>query len=274
MAAKKSPFFDKILPALYSLGAAVVIFGAWAKILHKDFADIMLTVGLLTEAAIFLTFAFQSYFQETNEYEWERVYPELDSNYKGTGRAVNEAKGLGNQLDSALSNSGLNSDVFNSLKTGISNLSDTASKMADLGNASLATKSYTESLQSASGLLNEYNTSIKSTTGTISELNKAYQASVSEITQNSGEAKEYRNQVSEFNKKMGALNAAYDVELQETNKHLKSLNGLYSNINSAIENLSEAGKDSITFKNEMNKLNANVSSLNSVYGSMLSAMKS
>lgn len=62
MAGKKSAFFDKILPTLYSVGAAVVIFGAWAKILHKDFADIMLTIGLLTEAVIFLSFAFQTFF--------------------------------------------------------------------------------------------------------------------------------------------------------------------------------------------------------------------
>ena len=68
MAAKKSVFFDKVLPTLYSVGAAVVIFGAWAKILHKDFADIMLTIGLLTEAVIFLTFAFQSYFQDNDFY--------------------------------------------------------------------------------------------------------------------------------------------------------------------------------------------------------------
>lgn len=49
---------DKIVNIIVCLGAAVVIFGAWAKILHKSFADIMLTVGLLTEAAIFLVYAF------------------------------------------------------------------------------------------------------------------------------------------------------------------------------------------------------------------------
>jgi hypothetical protein len=44
--------------AVVSIGAAVVIFGAWAKILHKSYADFMLTVGLLTEAAIFIIYAF------------------------------------------------------------------------------------------------------------------------------------------------------------------------------------------------------------------------
>ncbi|MFN5930822.1 MAG: GldL-related protein, partial [Sphingobacteriales bacterium] len=39
---------NKYVNIFVSIGAAVVIFGAWAKILHKSFADIMLTIGLLT----------------------------------------------------------------------------------------------------------------------------------------------------------------------------------------------------------------------------------
>ncbi|MFM2233236.1 MAG: gliding motility protein GldL [Bacteroidota bacterium] len=52
-----SSTFEKYVNIFVSIGAAVVIFGAWAKILHKSFADIMLTVGLLTEAVIFLVYA-------------------------------------------------------------------------------------------------------------------------------------------------------------------------------------------------------------------------
>src|ERR1700712_2650844 len=49
---------ERLVNVIVCVGAAVVIFGAWAKILHKPFADMMLTVGLLTEAAIFLIYAF------------------------------------------------------------------------------------------------------------------------------------------------------------------------------------------------------------------------
>ena len=49
---------DKIVNIIVCVGAAVVIFGAWAKILHQSYADVMLTVGLLTEAVIFLVYAF------------------------------------------------------------------------------------------------------------------------------------------------------------------------------------------------------------------------
>jgi hypothetical protein len=44
---------DKIINTIFSFGAAVVIFGAWGKLEHKDFGDQALTAGLLTETAIF-----------------------------------------------------------------------------------------------------------------------------------------------------------------------------------------------------------------------------
>jgi gliding motility-associated protein GldL len=49
---------EKILNLAYSLGAAVVIFGAWCKLEHKSFADTMLTIGLFTEVAIFIIYGF------------------------------------------------------------------------------------------------------------------------------------------------------------------------------------------------------------------------
>jgi hypothetical protein len=49
----KTKSFKTLKNLLFGVGAAVVIVGAWAKILHLPFANIMLTVGLLTEAVIF-----------------------------------------------------------------------------------------------------------------------------------------------------------------------------------------------------------------------------
>lgn len=45
--------FDKILNTAFSFGAAIVIFGAWSKIEHKEYGDDAITAGLLTETAIF-----------------------------------------------------------------------------------------------------------------------------------------------------------------------------------------------------------------------------
>lgn len=47
---------DKIINTAFSLGAAIVIFGAWSKIEHKDYGDKALTAGLLTETGIFCVY--------------------------------------------------------------------------------------------------------------------------------------------------------------------------------------------------------------------------
>lgn len=54
---------EKFSNLIYSIGAAIVIFGAWAKIIHKPFADTMLTVGLITEAVLFVYMGITDYFK-------------------------------------------------------------------------------------------------------------------------------------------------------------------------------------------------------------------
>jgi hypothetical protein len=49
-------YTDKILNTAYSFAAAIVVFGAWAKLENKDFGDLALTVGLLVESSIFLIY--------------------------------------------------------------------------------------------------------------------------------------------------------------------------------------------------------------------------
>lgn len=63
----------------YSFGAAIVILGALAKLTHWPYGlgNIMLTVGLLTEFLVFLISAFD---RPAKEYQWEQVFPVLDSN--------------------------------------------------------------------------------------------------------------------------------------------------------------------------------------------------
>ena len=47
---------EKIINTAYSFGAAVVVFGAWAKMEHKEYGSIALAVGMLTETAIFFIY--------------------------------------------------------------------------------------------------------------------------------------------------------------------------------------------------------------------------
>ena len=56
MAARKRTFLT-FIDVMVSAGAAVIIFAAWAKLTHQSYADLLLTVGMWTETAIFLIYA-------------------------------------------------------------------------------------------------------------------------------------------------------------------------------------------------------------------------
>lgn len=59
MASKSNFFYSSVMPKIYGIGAAVVILGAMFKILDWQGANIMIGVGLTTEAAIFFLSAFE-----------------------------------------------------------------------------------------------------------------------------------------------------------------------------------------------------------------------
>ncbi|MDR0866207.1 MAG: gliding motility protein GldL [Candidatus Symbiothrix sp.] len=63
----------------YNIGAAIVIIGALAKLTHWPWGlgNIFLTIGLLTEFFVFLISAFD---RPAKEYQWDRVFPVLDTN--------------------------------------------------------------------------------------------------------------------------------------------------------------------------------------------------
>ena len=93
--------FDKIINTLYSFGAAIVIFGAWAKIESKEFATTALTAGLMTETAIFCIYGVLEWRRQPSERESPSVPPvagtpvqrenmeELTSSIQQTVRVLN-----------------------------------------------------------------------------------------------------------------------------------------------------------------------------------------
>ena len=60
----------------YSVGAAIVIWGALFKILHLPGGNTLLCIGMGTEIAMFILTAFD---RPPKEYSWEDVFPVLDS---------------------------------------------------------------------------------------------------------------------------------------------------------------------------------------------------
>lgn len=260
--AAKNASLDKGLQVVASAGASVVIIGALFKILHIEGANTALMVGMGTEAVIFLLFAIQAWITPTaKDYEWEKVYPELADDAAPVAKPL-AGKGFTAQLDGMLADAKIGPELVSSLGQGMKSLTDTVSKIGQITDATVAT--------------NDYAKNVKVAAGSLVEMNKSYgtaMSAVSEMASATTDAKEYRAQFSEVTKKMGALNAVYELELQDTNRHLKAMNAFYGNLTSAMDNMASASKDTQQFKEQLAKLTANLNSLNSVYGGMLTAMK-
>ncbi len=141
--------FKNFMAKLYGWGAAVVILGAMFKILHLPGADYMLVIGLTTEAVIFFFSAFE---KPHEEYDWTLVYPELagmsdDEDYNSSNQNSLSAT---QELDRMLEDAKIDSELIESLGSGLRRFGDAASKLTETSEAAAATGAYNEQLSLAS----------------------------------------------------------------------------------------------------------------------------
>ncbi|RYY33973.1 MAG: gliding motility protein GldL [Sphingobacteriaceae bacterium] len=263
MAAKKKSFgIDNII----SIGATVVIIGLLFKINHYPGAEYLIAIGLGAEAVLFLILGLQ---RDTKEVDWTRAYPELDEDYNGelpkaTARvAAAPATGFSNTaaLDKMLSDAKIGPELISSLGDGLRTFGDKVSAISRVGDAGTAT--------------NEYIAKLKSASSSYDNLSVAFEkaaTNLNEMANSNVDSKAYHDQVNALAKNLSALNAVYELELQDSTAHLKSMNTFYHNLSLTMQNFNESIEDSKHFKEEVGRLAKNLASLNAIYGNMLSAM--
>lgn len=254
----ESKGFKSFMAKAYGIGAAIVIIGALFKILHWPGADLMLMVGLLTEAAIFFISAFEPPHAEP---DWTLVYPELAGLEPKEKKSTSNKGSITQQLDKMLEDAKIGPDLISSLGNGMRTLSENVTSMKDLSNAAVATDSYTKNVQQAADSLTGINTSYS----------KAVVAMEGIVNASEG-SREYGAQIEKMTKNLSSLNSIYELEIAESNNHLKSINEFVNGLSKVVNTLNETSNNADQFKGEMDKLNKNISSLNSVYGNMLAAM--
>jgi len=259
----KTRRYRQFMAKVYGLGASVVLIGALFKINHYTGADIMLIVGLGTEAIIFFFSAFEPPFTEP---DWSMVYPELAGMYHGVeGTELKRRKSPTEQLDDMFEKAKVDQDVIEKLGAGMEKLSENASQLGKLSDASVATDEFTANLSEASSsakefgeavandvtATNEYGESLKSVKDGASSLASAYvQASdILKGDMNSTEqfadtvkgatesaqilANSYAKSAEILSKSVSALDFtavegdAYNQQLRKISENLAALNAIY-----------------------------------------------
>lgn len=256
--------FKYLKNIIIGVGAAVIMLGALGKITHQNVLginpDTMLFYGLWIEAIIFLI---QGLVPPKKDYYWEKLYPKLDKYGGGVdGAAKLNGKSQTAELDQMLSNSKINQTTIDGFGKSLSNFGSSIDRLSNVTETVSAT--------------NEYNTKAKEAAQALTQVKDAYSkaaAVAGTLSISAEETKGYQDQVVQVTKNLSALNAVYELELSDTNSHLKNMNKYYSNLSVAMKNLDDSLEDTQKYKEQMAGLTKNLSRLNTVYGNMLSAMQ-
>jgi len=200
----------------YGMGAAVVILGALFKITHLEFGfitgNLMLTIGLVTEALIFGLSAFEPV---DNELDWSLVYPELaggEAKAKAKKEDATDAQGLLSQkLDAMLKEAKIDGALMESLGNSIKNFEGAAKAISPTVDSVASTKKYAEEMTKAASQLET--------------LNGLYQVQLQSAERNA----KINDEVAENNLKL-------KDQMQSLTSNLSTLNQVYGGMLSAMSN--------------------------------------
>ena len=160
--AQQSYAFKKFMVMAYGFGASIVIIGALFKIVHFEIGpltgNVMLTLGLVTEAIVFAISAFEPV---DNELDWSLVYPELSGGQSFAKKAKEEPKDaeglLSKKLDELLKDAKIDGELMASLGNSIKNFEGAAKGISPTIDSIAATRKYGEEMSLAAAQMESLN---------------------------------------------------------------------------------------------------------------------
>ncbi len=246
---------------VYGWGASIVMIGALFKLQHWQFAGLLLTIGLITEAFIFFLSAFEPAYDMP---EWSKVYPELRDDYEMVELDDYSKKGK-NGFNQLLSSSEFSPELFDKVGQSLNNLSNAANGISDISAATLATDLYVKNLSTASE-------SMMSFADINKRANETVNTSVEKLIQSYSVASQ---QLSETGKisvdKLNKSSEEFSERLSEAGSKLaNTINGASGRFSTELDSVSQGSK---TYSNNLEKLNQNISALNQSMESQLMGTK-
>jgi len=204
------------------------------------------------------------------------------------------------KLEESLQSAGLQPDVFARLSEGLKNLTATSAKIGDITEAVAATSDYTKNLKSASSSVatlsdtyqkssqgiaastDSYKQAVDSLNFSVDGLTDAYGKSSPKVSEAGS------NFVAAYNKLSQAMNIDftglaegnknYTLGLASLNKNLSALNAIFelqlqeADLEKMMTDLQGSVEQSAKYNQEITKLGRQLEALNTVYGNMLAAM--
>lgn len=259
----------------YSIGAAVVIWGALFKILHLPGGSLLLCIGMGTEIAMFVLTAFD---RPPREYAWEDVFPVLDTknaedrpDFSGGGGGI-VINGGANGDDVTQSDSNV-SGVINLQGAGGAGFPQVTEEQLEQGEEiARASQDYLEGMQGIA----EQMKSLNETTQALNEVSATLLNSYQAITQNSesisANSQGYVSQMEDLNRNIAGLNTIYEIQLKSIASQLESIDRVNRGLKDIRDMYEKSARESSRYCEETEKMARYMKQLNSVYEKMITAM--
>ena len=233
----KSKGFKYLKNLIIGVGASLVMMGALGKINSEPWGGIAITIGLVTEAILFLMLGL---IPPEKDYYWEKLYPGLDA-YNSKISPLTEGPVEGSMRP-------INGEMAEQ----------------QLGGMLTELQSMSKSLSSLKALqevdFSQTSDQIKSMGNFYERMNDAMQ----ELSATVEDTKEYRSQLVALNENIGNVNKVYQ-SVVESREHIERMTESMREMGNTVD-------DAMRYKSQLSDLNENLKGLNSVYGNVLSAM--
>ena len=276
----------------YSIGAAVVIWGALFKILHLPGGSLLLSIGMGTEVLMFILSAFDT---PPKTYHWEEVFPVLNSKNpeerpdfsggKGTviiGGSGKGGTGGGNYPEVSATDAkravgipeGLNLSEADtqSLTESIQKMSAAADQLSRMAELTDATQQYLTQLSGIAEQMEQLRGATESLTAVSNTLLQSYR----NITENSdgitGTSQGYVAGMETLNRNINGLNTIYEIQLKSISSQLDNIDRVNSGLKNIRDMYEQSASDSSRYCQETEKMTKYIQQLNSVYEKMITAM--
>lgn len=242
----------------YSIGAAIVIWGALFKILHLPGGNFLLSLGMGTEVLMFMLTAFD---RPPREYKWENVFPVFDT--ENPDDRPDFASGTGVVIGGGVqAPANIQAPV----------LSQNASPGEIMDTVSDATRLY---LAQITDMTNELRR-LQATTASLNEVSDVLLQSYKAITDNSQQitasSTGYVEQMQALNRNISGLNTIYEIQLKGVSSQLDAIDRVNTGLKDIRDMWVKSSTQSARYCEETEKMARYMQQLNSVYEKMITAM--
>lgn len=246
----------------YSVGAAIVIWGALFKILHLQGGNTLLCIGMGTEIAMFLLTAFDRPPKEPN---WEEIVPAL------TGKQPAEVENLIIDDDETSENfattntphpqsgdgmlyggvvGGSTPMVIGGVNSGMmaGELDQASEELSNVSNIADATTKFVEAIEGISKQMGELHETL--TSG----------------------SEGYAEHIKDLNRNLAGLNTIYEIQLRSISGQLDAIDRVNKGLKDIRDMYEKSAADSARYCEESEKMTQYMQQINAMYARMISAM--